>query len=182
MQGGIGMEEKHVKDLMIPIEDYAVISEDATIGEALRLMSEMSEKLSQKQYKHQAIQVHDAKGNIVGRLTQADILKGLEPKYKDISRSDLSPIMRERLTDVMTMLPDDTFIQRCKTQRHKPVREFMTTVTFSIDENETVSHALHIMLISDHRSLLVTREGKKSVGVLRLTDIFLLVKDAILED
>jgi len=182
MQGGIGMEEKHVKDLMIPIEDYAVISEDATIGEALRLMSEMSEKLSQKQYKHQAIQVQDAKGNVVGRLTQADILKGLEPKYKDISRSDLSPIMRERLTDVMTMLPDDTFIQRCKTQRHKPVREFMTTVTFSIDENETVSHALHIMLISDHRSLLVTREGKKSVGVLRLTDIYLLVRDAILED
>jgi len=119
----------------------------------------------------------------VGRLTQADILKGLEPKYKDISRwSDLSPIMRERLTDVMTMLPDDTFIERCKTQRHKPVREFMTTVTFSIDENETISHALHIMLISDHRSLLVTREGKEPVGVLRLTDIYLLVRDAILED
>ena len=176
------MEEKHVKDLMIPIEDYAVISEDATIGEALRVMYEMSEKLSQKQYKHQAIQVRDVKGNIVGRLTQADILRGLEPKYKDIGGTYMSPLMKEKVTDMMAMLPDKTFIQRCKTQRHKPVREFMTTVTFSIDENETISHALHIMLISDHRSLLVTREGKESVGVLRLTDIYLLVRDAILED
>jgi len=182
MKGGIGMEEKHVKDLMIPIEDYAVISEDATIGDALRVMSEMSEKLSQKQYKHQAIQVQDAKGNIVGRLTQADILKGLEPKYKDISGSYISPFMKEKVTDMMAMLPDKTFIQRCKAQRHKRVREFMTTVSFSIDENETISHALHIMLISNHRSLLVTREGKEPVGVLRLTDVYLLVRDALLED
>ena len=123
------MEEKHVKDLMIPIEDYAVISEDATIGDALRVMSEMSEKLSLKQYKHQAIQVQGAKGNIVGRLTQADILKGLEPKYKDIGGSYLSPTMRKRLADVMTMLPDKTFIQHCKAQGNKRVREFMTTAS-----------------------------------------------------
>ena len=175
------MEKTPVKTLMIPIEDYAVVSEDATIGDAVRVMSEMSEKLSVKQYKHQAIQVRDAKGNIVGRLTQADILKGLEPKYKDIGGSYLSPGMRERLADVMTMLPDKTFIQRCKAQRHKPVKEFMTTADLSIDENETISHALHIMLISGHRSLLVTSEGKKPVGVLRLTDVYLLVRDAIVE-
>jgi CBS domain-containing protein len=175
------MEEKLVKNLMIPIEDYAVVSEATSIGDALRVMSDTSEKLSVEKYKHQAIQVQDAKGNIVGRLTQADILKGLEPKYKDIGGSSLSPAMRERLADMMTMLPDKTFIQRCKAQRQKPVKEFMTTVDLSIDENESISHALHIMLISGHRSLLVTREGKKPVGVLRLTDIFLLVRDAIVE-
>jgi len=76
------MEEKHVTDLMIPIENYAVVSEDATIGDALRVMSEMSEKLSGKQYKHQAIQVQDAKGNIVGRLTQADISRAWSPNTR----------------------------------------------------------------------------------------------------
>ena len=174
------MEEKHVKDLMIPIEDYAVVSKNATIAEAMRVISEMSEKLSSKQYKHQAVLVKDETGNIVGRLTQADILKGLEPKYKDIG-TRLSPIIRQRLEDAMSMLPDKTFIQRCKSQKEKPVGEFMTTVTLSIDENETISHALHIMLISDHRSLLVTGKDKKPVGVLRLTDIYLLVKNALLE-
>jgi predicted transcriptional regulator len=90
--------------------------------------------------------------------------------------------MREKVTDVISMLPDKTFIQRCKTQTHKRVKEFMTTATFSINENESISHALHIMLISDHRSLLVAREGKDPIGVLRLTDIYLLVRDATLED
>jgi len=37
------------------------------------------------------------------------------------------------------------------------------------------------MLISEHRGLLVVGEGKKPVGILRLSDIYQLVKDAILE-
>ena len=58
----------------------------------------------------------------------------------------------------------------------------MTTVALSVDENESLSRALHIMLISDHRGLLVTRKGKEPVGVLRLTDIYQLVEKAVLEE
>ena len=36
------MEEKHVMDIMIPLNDYAVVSQDATIKEALKIMKESS--------------------------------------------------------------------------------------------------------------------------------------------
>ena len=89
------MEEKHVKDIMIPIEDYAVVSQNATIKEALEVMQDSSEKLSPKKFKHLGILVKDSEGKIVGKLTQADILKGVEPKYKDIGGSFISPMLRE---------------------------------------------------------------------------------------
>ena len=175
------MEKRHVRDIMIPIEDYAVVSQDATIKEALKIMKESSERLSPEKFRHLGILVRDSEGRIVGKLTQTDILKGLEPNYKDLGGSFLSAVMREKVTDIMTDVPDSTFMQRCKAQKDKKVREFMTTAALSVDENESLSHALHIMLISDHRGLLVTRQGKEPVGVLRLTDIYQLVEKAILE-
>ena len=175
------MEEKHVRDIMVPLEEYAVVSQEATIREALKVMKESSEKLSPGKYRHLGILVKDVEGNIVGKLTQADILRGLEPDYKDIGGSYISPLLRAKMGDIMTHIPDATFLERCKNQSKKKVRDFMTTVALSVDVNEYLSHALHIMLISDHRGLLVT-EGKKPVGMLRLTDIYQLVKETILEE
>ncbi|MFA4915286.1 MAG: CBS domain-containing protein [Syntrophales bacterium] len=175
------MEEKHVKDIMIPIEDYAVVSQDATIKEAMKIMKETSEKLSPGKYKHLGVLVKDQEGKIIGKLTQADILRGLEPQYKDIGGSYLSPLIREEMGDAMAHLPDRTFFERCRAHSNKKVRAFMTTIALSVDIREDLSHAVHVMLISDHRGLLVV-EGKKPVGVLRLTDIYQLVKQTILEE
>lgn len=176
------MEEKHVRDIMVPLEEYAVVSQEATIKEALKVMKESSERLSPGKYRHLGILVKDAEGNIVGKLTQADILRGLEPDYKDIGGSYISPLMRANMADIMTHVPDKTFLERCKAQKDKKVRDFMTTVALSVNVNEVLGHALHIMLISEHIGLLVTGEGKKPVGILRLTDIYQLVKEAIMED
>jgi CBS domain-containing protein len=176
------MEEKHLMDIMIPLKDYAVVSQDATIKEALKIMKESSERLSPEKYRHLGILVKDVEGNIVGKLTQSDILRGLVPDYKDIGGSRLSPGIRAEMGDVMTYISDKTFLGRCKAQKEKKVRDFMTTVALSVDVNKGVGHALHIMQTSGHRGLLVTGEGKKPVGMLRLTDIYQLVKEAILED
>jgi len=176
------MEEKHVKDIMIPIIEYAVVSQDATIKEALKIMKESSERLSPGKYRHMGILVKDAEGNIVGKLTQADILRGIIPDYKDIGDSRLSPIMRAEMDEIMSYISDKTFLERCKTQKAKKVRDFMNTVALSMDVNKGLGHALHIMRNSDHRGVLVTGEEKKPIGVLRLTDIYQYVKEAILED
>ena len=62
------------------------------------------------------------------------------------------------------------------------MHEFMTTVTLTVDVNEELVHALQILETSGHRGLLVTGEGKKPIGMLRLTDIYQLVRETILED
>jgi predicted transcriptional regulator len=51
-----------------------------------------------------------------------------------------------------------------------------------VDVNEELVHAIHILQTSGHRGLLVTGEGKKPIGMLRLTDIYQLVKETIIED
>src|SRR4030066_2138725 len=104
------MEEKHLMDIMIPLKDYAVVSQDATIREALKIMKERSETLSPEKFRHQGILVKDAEGKIVGKLTQADILRGIVPDYKDIGGSTLSPIMQTEMGDMMSSTSDKTFL------------------------------------------------------------------------
>jgi CBS domain-containing protein len=176
------MEEKHLMDIMIPLKDYAVVSQEATIKEALKIMKESSERLSPEKFRHLGILVKDAEGNIVGKLTQADILRGIVPDYKDIGDSSLSPIMRTEMDEIMSYISDKTFLERCKAQKDKKVRDFMTTAALSVDVNKGLGNALHIMRTSGHSGLLVTGEGKKPIGMLRLTDIYQFVKEAILED
>ena len=155
------MKEKHVMDIMIPLKDYAVVSQDATIEEALKITEESYKRLSPEKYKHQGILVKDEEGKIVGKLTQADILRGLVQDYK---------------------ISDKTFLGRCKALKDKEVQEFMTTTALSVDVNEELGHAIQILQTSGHRGLLVTGEGKKPLWMLRLTDIYQLVKETILED
>jgi predicted transcriptional regulator len=47
-----------------------------------------------------------------------------------------------------------------------------------VEENATLGHALHALIVGHHQSLLVTR-GNKIVGILRLTDMFKLVCERI---
>jgi CBS domain-containing protein len=155
------MKEHRLMEIMIPLKDYAMVSLDETIEEALKISKEKSGRLSPEKFRHTAILVKDAEGNIVGKLTQADILRGLVQDY---------------------MVSDRTFLGRCKALRDKEVHEFMTTVTLTVDVNEELVHALQILETSGHRGLLVTGEGKKPIGMLRLTDIYQLVRETILED
>ncbi len=70
----------------------------------------------------------------------------------------------------------------CKKAVQRNVKEFMYTPTEKefIDGDETMNIAVHKLIIGKHHSLLVTRKGKIS-GVLRLTDVFEKVTDALKE-
>ena len=54
----------------------------------------------------------------------------------------------------------------------------MVPISESIDENESLSVAIHQLVVSHVQSLTVTREGK-TIGVLRLSDVFQAVADVI---
>src|SRR4030065_2186754 len=118
------MKEKHVMDIMIPLKDYAVVSQDGAMEEALKITEESYKRLSPEKYKHQGILVKDEEGKIVGKLTQADILRGLVQDYK---------------------ISDTTLLGRCKALKDKEVHEFMTTTALSVDVNQELVHAIHIL-------------------------------------
>jgi len=61
-----------VKDLMVPLEEYATVSEDATLLEAVMALEAAQEKIDREKYKylHRAILVLNRSGKVVGKISQ----------------------------------------------------------------------------------------------------------------
>ena len=64
----------------------------------------------------------------------------------------------------------------CRKAGEKNVKEFMYTPTEGeyVSADATLELAIHQLIIGHHQSLLVA-QGKKIVGILRLTDVFAAV-------
>ena len=74
------LDSKRVKDVMLPLSEYAVVSEDATLREALLALEEAQRELPPGRQPHRAVLVVDRDKNIVGKAGQLTFLKALEPK------------------------------------------------------------------------------------------------------
>ena len=75
------MVKLKVKYLMVPLSQYATVLEDATLGEAIKALQTAQEEFDQTRDKHRAILVSDKNNRIVGKLSQLDVIRSLEPKY-----------------------------------------------------------------------------------------------------
>jgi len=172
------MKSRIVKDLMVPLAKYATVSDTATLFEAVLALEKAQLEFDQTRYRHRAILIYDKTGQIVGKVSQLDILKALEPKYgqiedtKSISRLGYSRQFLKKMMDQFNLWnkPLDDI---CKKAGSMKVRDFMYTPTEGeyIEENATLDQGIHQLIVGHHQSLLVTRE-KEIVGILRVTDVF----------
>jgi CBS-domain-containing membrane protein len=48
-----------------------------------------------------------------------------------------------------------------------------------VSMDATLDQALHQLVVGHHQSLLVTKDGKEIVGILRLTDLFQQISEMI---
>ena len=166
------------KDLMVPLEEYATVPDKATLYEAVLALEEAQEKFQHLPYKHRAVLVLDSKGRVVGKLSQLDIIKALEPKYgemgdiKSLSRFGLS---RNFISSIMehNYLWQKPLTDICKKAAGIKVKDFMHKPGEGeyVNEDATMEMACHQLILGHHQSLLVT-QGDKIVGILRLTDVF----------
>ena len=62
------MKTTLVKDIMVPLSEYATVSEDATLSEAVAALKKSQADFDQAKYKHRAILVLDDNNNIVGKV------------------------------------------------------------------------------------------------------------------
>ncbi len=166
------------KDLMVPLEEYATVSDSATLYEAVLALEEAQEKYQQLPYKHRAVLILDAKKQVVGKLSQLDIIKALEPKYgemgdvKSLSRFGLS---RKFISSIMehNYLWESPLKDICQKAAGIKVKGFMHKPDDGeyVNEDASLEMACHQLVLGHHQSLLVTR-GSKIIGILRLTDVF----------
>ena len=85
------MQSTLVKDIMVPLSEYATVSGDATLAEAVAALKKSQADFDQAKYRHRAILIFDKAGNIVGKVNFLSILRALEPKYDEML-SDQGPL------------------------------------------------------------------------------------------
>ena len=177
------MKDPIVKDLMVPLEEYATVAEDATLYDAVMALEKAQEDLDRSFYKylHRAILVLDKDKNVEGKISQLDVLRALEPKYREIgdlsklSKTGFSPQFMKSMLDQYALW-NRPLNQICGKGANIKVKVFMNTPTEGeyIQEDAPLGEAIHQLVLGHHQSLLVTR-NKKIVGILRLTDVFMKI-------
>jgi CBS domain-containing protein len=179
----VAVKSYTVKDLMVPLSEYATVTEDATLYEAVLSLEAAQEKFEDKhtRYRHRAILILDKDDNVVGKLSQLDVLKALEPKYKDMIEGEGSHRYGISKQFMKSVLEDYNLFANplddiCRKAGEQNVKKFMYTPTEGefVSEDASLNVAIHQLIMGHQQSLLVTR-GKKIVGILRLTDVFAAV-------
>jgi CBS domain-containing protein len=179
------MKSNSVKNLMIPLSEFATISEAATLYDAVIALEKDREAFDQNRYRHRTVFVHDGNNRIVGKVGQFDVIHALEPKYEEIgdqislSRFGYTPLdMKSLLKEYK--LWNQPLNDICPKANQYKIKSFMHTPTEGeyVDENATLDEAINQILIGRHQSLLVTR-GKDIVGILRQTDVYMEIVQTI---
>lgn len=177
------MQPKTVKEMMVPLADYATVHQDATLFDAVQALKEAQNQFARNRYQHRAVLVFDDKKQIVGKLAQLDVLRSLEPKYKGLEELDnlalfyvdVDAIRSSMETYGLWQKPIDDICRKAAAVRVKDIME-KTGKGEYIEEDESINTAIHQLVVGQKQSLLVTR-GKKIVGILRLTDVFKQICD-----
>jgi len=177
------MESSTLKELMVPLAEYATISEDANVLEAVNALEDAQKAFDPKRYRHRAVLVLDQKKRVVGKLSQHDIIQALEPKHKkskERSNSALDHLGFSRKFIETVSMQFDTWDRPLQNLYEKAlqqkVKSFMHTPTEGeyIEASASINDVIHRLIIGEHHSLLVTK-GPDILGVVRLTDVFELI-------
>ncbi|GBC60034.1 hypothetical protein DENIS_0976 [Desulfonema ishimotonii] len=176
-----------VKDLMIPLSEYATVSMDATLSDAVMALGQAQEQFSQKKYPHRAILIYDENKKVIGKVSQLDILRSLEPKYdemlthkKSLGLGFTRKFQRAMLEQLR--LWEAPMKDICRKAAEQKVTSFMTTPEEGeyIEAGKNLNEAIHQLVMGNHQSLLVL-ENKEIIGILKLTDVFQAIADEIIK-
>lgn len=177
-----------VKDLMVPISEYATIKTGATLFEAVLALEKVQKNYDQTKTRHRAVLVMDEKNKIIGKLNQLNVLRALEPGNKqedhieEIEKYGFSTKFIANLKEQST-LKETTLQKMCLKPAEMKVEKFMKTLSPSqyVEEQTSLEVAIYQILTGSYLSLIVVKD-EIDVGVLRLTDIFRAIVDAMKEN
>ncbi|HEY3298987.1 MAG TPA: CBS domain-containing protein [Armatimonadota bacterium] len=144
------MERKtlmRVKDIMR--SPAITIREHATLREAVT---------SLRNHRISGMPVLDSNEDLVGIVTERDIIGALMPTYKDIISTDAN-VHENALLD-----------NRTAEMRRSPISEIMNKQVFTLDEDDSILKAASMMLMRRVKILPVTA-GSKVIGIVARIDI-----------
>jgi CBS-domain-containing membrane protein len=173
------MESYLVKDLMVPISEYATVPVGTTLLDALLALEKAQDAYTVSKYHHRVILVLDTDGRVAGKISQLRALKAIQPdselveELEVMRRFKFSENYLAEFRDMYCSTGNTITKETLREAALKKVENFMQTPTpgeFVFEDNR-LDTAIHRLVAGAHMSLLVTREGR-IVGVLRLSDVF----------
>jgi CBS domain-containing protein len=175
------VSEYIVKELMVPLSEYATVPKGSTLFDAVLALEKAQEEFDHTKYKHRGVLILNKKRQVIGKLGQLDVLRALEPKDENsgevdnlsqfgFSSSFVHRLRKERRLKA-TPLKD-----LCSKASKLRVEDFMQTPSEGefIEEEASLEMAVMQLVSGHHISLLVTRD-KAIIGILRMTDVFAAV-------
>ncbi len=171
------MDMKKVKDIMVPLDDYAVVPQEATLLDAVLALDRAQERLPAGRDPHRAVLVVDEGGHVIGKVGQWSFLKSLEPKYKllgdDVNKLAVAGVSDEFLASTMEHFRffQDSLNDLCFSAYRRPVTEVMRPVAEYIEASAGLCDAIHLLVLRQTLSVIV-RDNDKIVGLLRLSDLY----------
>ncbi len=176
------MENYSVKDLMIPISEYATIVLGTTLADAVTALEKSQKAYTSSKYQHRAMLVLDNNGNVVGKIGQLRALEAIEPEYDfndkiaEVKKYNFSEEYLAQLRDKYRSKEPILKTEHLKIIATKKVEEFMQEPRPGefVAENCSLDTAIHKLAAGRHQSLLVTRK-EKIIGILRMADVFATV-------
>ena len=172
------MDKYIIEDLMVPISEYATVSEGATLFEAYLALEKAQTEYDHNKYRHRGILVLDKNKKVIGKVGQLDVLRALEPKneqyemFEDIRKYNFSSQFIVALRE-QHLMQSEPLIDLCKKAGQIKVEDVMLAPTPGeyVEADTSFNTAIHQLVRGSHMSLLVTKDSE-IVGILRLTDVF----------
>jgi CheY-like chemotaxis protein len=162
-------DERLVKDVMIPLEEYTTLDLDQTVKEAiLKLKKSFTLKLSTSRLMetgHRSILVFNREG-VVGVLTIKDLLKSIMPAYLNAPKPSMADSIQ-----YSPMFWRGMFTKEVKTMVHKRIEDIMSPAPLRIDSESNLMEAAYMLISNKVRRLVVEKE-RKIIGMIREQDLF----------
>jgi len=159
-------QKKDVRALVIPLTAYPHMPYWATLKEAIVQLT-VAQQAVAPGGRRKTILVFDEAYRLRGMLALKDVLRGVEPKFS------------QKYGQGIPVFWEDLFAQNAKAQLVKPISEFMSPVAATVEADDSLLKASHVMLDAG-LTLLPVMDGGSVLGVIKLEDIFQEVSMAIL--
>ncbi|MDY6990855.1 MAG: CBS domain-containing protein, partial [Thermodesulfobacteriota bacterium] len=155
-------DTKKVKDLVIPLSEYPHMPYWGTLREAIAQLNVAFET------GHHTVLVFDEAYKLVGMLLEKDILRGLEPRFA------------EHYKEGVPILWDQLLKSGVEKQLDRPIKDFMSEAKATVDVEDKILKASHLM-VHESLYLLPVMEEDRLIGVVRMGDILHAITNAVLE-
>lgn len=169
-QKGARPSERKIREAMIPFEEYASISSDQTIQEAIRALKDtFASRMSTSRLMetgHRSLLVLGANGEVQGVMTIKNLLEAIMPAYLSAPKPSMADSIQ-----YSPMFWSGMFTLEVRKLASKRVGEVMSPRPSTIDADSNLMEAAFLMVTQNERRLLVL-QGTRPVGVIREQDLF----------